>query len=131
MPLRKVPEPGRLDRRAGPALDLVAKAYVAAHLPDGIDARTTVTADVATGAGPKRFSGTGRVVRVPGWRAVYGAEAEAEPDTVPGKARREDEASVARLPVVSDGEAARATGAEIAQAVTEPPRRITPGELPW
>lgn len=138
VPLRKVPEGGRLNAEQIRLWDLVAQAYVAAHLPDGIDARTSVAAEVSVGEipeaasapGPRRFSVTGRVVRVPGWRAVYGAEAEAEPDIVPGKARREDEASVARLPAVTDGEAARATGAEIAQAVTEPPRRITRGELP-
>ncbi|MCJ2035792.1 type IA DNA topoisomerase [Methylobacterium sp. J-068] len=130
VPLRKVPERGRLDADQARLWDLVAKAYAAAHLPDGIDARTAVTAEVATPLGPKRFAVTGRVVRVPGWRALYGAEAEAEPDVVPGKAKPEDEASVARLPRVSDGEAATATGAEIAEAVTEPPRRITRGELP-
>jgi DNA topoisomerase III len=130
VPLRKVPARGRLDADQARLWELVAKAYCAAHLPDGIDARTVVTAEVAMPSDLKRFSVSGRVVRVPGWRAVYGAEAEAEPDVVPGKARREDEASVPRLPVVRDGEGAQATGAEIAEALTEPPRRITRGELP-
>ena len=130
VPLRKVPEGGRLTADQARLWDLVAKAYAAAHLPDGVDARTAVAAEVATALGNKRFSVSGSVVRVPGWRALYGAEAEAEPDVVPGKARREDEASVLRLPALSDGEAARATGAEIATAVTEPPRRISRGELP-
>jgi DNA topoisomerase-3 len=49
---------------------------------------------------------------------------------VPGKAKPEDEVTTNRLPPIRDGEDAKATGAEIATAVTEPPRRITRGELP-
>ncbi len=130
VPLRKVPERGRLTGDQARLWELVAKAYLAAHLPDGIDARTGITAEVGTPLGPKRFAVSGTVVRAPGWRAVYGAEADTEVDLVPGKARREEEASAARLPPVREGEAAAATGAEIATAVTEPPRRITRGELP-
>ncbi|MGU3362798.1 DNA topoisomerase [Methylobacterium sp. M6A4_1b] len=130
VPLRKVPERGRLEADLFRLWELVAKAYGAAHLPDGIDARTEVAVEVATPLGAKRFAVSGRVVRVPGWRALYGAEADVEADLVPGKARPEDEARAARLPAVSDGEAATAAGADIAEAVTEPPRRITRGELP-
>ncbi|MCI9881412.1 MULTISPECIES: type IA DNA topoisomerase [Methylobacterium] len=130
VPLRKVPERGRLEADLFRLWELVAKAYAAAHLPDGIDARTEVAAEVATPLGAKRFAVSGRVVRVPGWRALYGAEADVEADLVPGKARPEDEARAARLPAVDDGEAATAAGADIAEAVTEPPRRITRGELP-
>ena len=61
---------------------------------------------------------------------VDGGEADPDIDTVPGKTKREDEATITRLPPVSDGEDAKAAGAEIATAVTEPPRRITRGELP-
>ena len=38
--------------------ELVAKSFLAAHLPDGIDARTTVAAQVATPLGSKRFAVT-------------------------------------------------------------------------
>ncbi|KQT78615.1 DNA topoisomerase [Methylobacterium sp. Leaf465] len=130
VPLRKVPEPGRLAADLARLWELVAKAYGAVHLPDGIDARTEVVAEVATPLGAKRFAVGGRVVRAPGWRALYGAEAEIDADPVPGKARPEDEARATRLPALRDGEAARAAGAEIVEAVTEPPRRITRGELP-
>ncbi|MCJ2088819.1 DNA topoisomerase [Methylobacterium sp. E-005] len=130
VPLRKVPERGRLSADQFRLWDLVAKAFLAAHLPDGIDARTSVTAEVGTPLGAKPFSVTGSVIRAPGWRAVYGGEAELEADTVPGKARREGEATAARLPPVNDREGASAAGAEVATATTEPPRRITRGELP-
>ncbi|ACL59583.1 type IA DNA topoisomerase [Methylobacterium nodulans] len=129
VPLRKVPRRGELGPEAWRLWELVAKSYLAAHLPDGIDARTTVAAEVATPPGPKRFAVTGSVVRAPGWRAVYGSEAEDE-DPVPGKARRDDEPTTGRLPPLRDGAAARATDATVETAVTEPPRRITRGELP-
>ena len=61
--------------------ELVAKSFLAAHLPDGIDARTTVAVQVATPLGPKRFSVSGSVIKSPGWRAVYGAEADEENET--------------------------------------------------
>jgi DNA topoisomerase III len=130
VPLRKVPQPG------GPGADqfrlweLVAKSFLAAHLPDGIDARTTVSAQVTTPLGPKRFSVSGSVIKAPGWRAVYGAEADEDPDTVPGKAKPEGEPTIERMPPVRDGEAGTATEARVETAQTEPPRRMTRGELP-
>ncbi|WP_111473397.1 type IA DNA topoisomerase [Methylobacterium sp. XJLW] len=130
VPLRKVPERGRLSVDQFRLWELVAKAFLAAHLPDGIDARTSVTAEVGTPLGAKRFAVSGSVIRAPGWRAVYGSEAELEADVVPGKAKREAEATSARLPLVDDGEGASAAGADVATAMTEPPRRITRGELP-
>ncbi|MHB2205538.1 type IA DNA topoisomerase [Methylobacterium sp. CM6257] len=130
VPLRKVPERSRLSADQFRLWELVAKAYLAAHLPDGVDARTSVGAEVATPLGPKRFGVSGSVVRAPGWRAVYGGEAELEADIVPGKVKREAEATSARLPAVSDGEGASAGSAVVATAKTEPPRRITRGELP-
>lgn len=131
VPLRKVPAGAGLAPDLFRLWDLVARSFLAAHMPDGIDARTTVSAEVATPLGPRRFAVTGSVVRVPGWRALYGSEAEgAAESAVPGKARRDEEAGTGRLPAVADGEAARAEGAEVVTAVTEPPRRITRGELP-
>ena len=130
VPLRKVPEQSRLSADQFRLWEMVAKAYLSAHLPDGIDARTSVTVEVATPLGRKRFAVSGSVVRAPGWRAIYGSEAELEADVVPGKAKREAEATSARLPDVNDGEGATAASADVATAVTEPPRRITRGELP-
>jgi DNA topoisomerase-3 len=108
----------------------VAKSFLSAHLPDGIDARTTIAVQVATSLGPKRFSVSGSVIKSPGWRAVYGAEADEENETVPGKAKPDDEPTTGRLPPVRDNEPGKATDARIETAKTEPPRRITRGELP-
>ena len=130
VPLRKVPERGRLSTDQFRIWELIAKAYLAAHLPDGIDARTLISAQVLTPVGAKPFSVSGSMVREPGWRAIYGSEAEIEPDLIPGKAKREQEPAVTRLPTIRDGEDGTATGAKVVTAVTEPPRRITRGELP-
>lgn len=130
VPLRKVPPRERLSGEQFRLYELVAKAYLAAHLPDGIDARTGISADVSMSLGAKPFSVSGSVVRDPGWRAIYGGDADAEADVVPGKARRDQDAPLVRLPPVQDSEAASASAAEITISVTEPPRRITRGELP-
>src|SRR4051812_22029242 len=103
---------------------------LAAHLPDGIDARTTVAAQVATSLGDKRFAVSGSVIKAPGWRAVYGAEADEDVDSVPGKAKPDSEPTIGRMPLIQDGEPGTATEARVETAQTEPPRRITRGELP-
>ncbi|WP_201863911.1 type IA DNA topoisomerase [Microvirga soli] len=130
VPLRKVPQPGSIIGDHLRLWELVAKSFLAAHLPDGIDARTTVAVQVPTPHGPKRFSVSGSVIKSPGWRAVYGAEADEENEAVPGKAKPDEEPTTGRLPPVRDNEPGRATDARIETAKTEPPRRITRGELP-
>jgi DNA topoisomerase-3 len=135
VPLRKAPVAGggTLGADHLRLWELVAKSFLAAHLPDGVDARTTISVKVPTPLGPKRFSISGSVIKSPGWRAIYGAEAEEDAaDAVPGKAKAEEEPTTAggRLPPVRDGEPGQATEARIETAKTEPPRRITRGELP-
>jgi DNA topoisomerase III len=130
VPLRKVPQLGSINGDQLRLWELVAKSFLAAHLPDGIDARTTVAVQVATSLGPKRFSVSGRVIKSPGWRAVYGAEADEENEAIPGKAKPDEEPTTGRLPPVRDNELGKATEARIETAKTEPPRRITRGELP-
>ncbi|HEY8380542.1 MAG TPA: DNA topoisomerase [Microvirga sp.] len=130
VPLRKAPQRGSVGGDHLRLWELVAKNFLAAHLADGIDARTTVLAEVATPLGSKRFAVSGSVIKAPGWRAVYGAEADEEPDIVPGKVKPDEEPSAGRLPPIRDRETGRATDARIEAAKTEPPRRITRGELP-
>jgi len=130
VPLRKVPQPGSITGDHLRLWELVAKSFLAAHLPDGIDARTTIAVQVPTPLGPKRFSISGSVIKSPGWRAVYGAEADEDNEAVPGKAMPDDEPTTGRLPLIRDNEPGKATDARIETAKTEPPRRITRGELP-
>jgi DNA topoisomerase-3 len=70
------------------------------------------------------------VIKSPGWRAVYGAEAEEETEAVPGKAKPDEEPTTGRLPLIRNNEPGKATDTRIETAKTEPPRRITRGELP-
>jgi DNA topoisomerase-3 len=130
VPLRKVPQPGSINGDQLRLWELVAKSFLAAHLPDGIDARTTIAVQVATSLGSKRFSVSGSVIKSPGWRAVYGAEADEDNEVVPGKAKPDEEPTTGRLPPIRDNEPGKATDARIETAKTEPPRRITRGELP-
>ncbi len=130
VPLRKVPQPGSVGGDHVRLWELVAKSFLAAHLPDGIDARTTVVVQIPTPLGPKRFSVSGSVIKSPGWRAVYGAEADEENEAVPGKARPDEEPTAGRLPPIRHNEPSKATDTRIEMAKTEPPRRITRGELP-
>jgi DNA topoisomerase-3 len=130
VPLRKVPQAVSISAEHLCLWELVAKSFLAAHLPDGIDARTTITAQVPTPLGPKRFSISGSVIKSPGWRAVYGAEADEDNETVPGKIRPDEEPTTGRLPPIRDHEPGKAADARIETAKTEPPRRITRGELP-
>jgi DNA topoisomerase-3 len=89
-----------------------------------------VAIQIPTPLGPKRFAVSGSVVKVPGWRAVYKAEADEEAEPVPGKAKPDEVPTIGRLPHITDGEPSKATDARIETAKTEPPRRITRGELP-
>jgi DNA topoisomerase-3 len=130
VPLRKVPQPDSINGDHLRLWELVAKSFLAAHLPDGIDARTIVAVQVATLLGAKRFSISGSVIKSPGWRAIYGAEADDESETVPGKAKPDEEPTTGRLSPIRDHEPGKATDARIETARTEPPRRITRGELP-
>ncbi|WP_262299662.1 type IA DNA topoisomerase [Microvirga sesbaniae] len=130
VPLRKVPQLGSISGEHLRLWELVAKSFLAAHLPDGIDARTAVAVQVPTPPGLKRFSVSGSVIKSPGWRAVYGAEADEANEAVPGKAKPDEEPTTGRLPPVRDKEPGKATDARIETAKTEPPRRITRGELP-
>jgi DNA topoisomerase-3 len=123
VPLRKVPQPGSINGDQLRLWELVTKSFLAAHLLDGIDARTTVAVQVPTSLGPKRFSVSGSVIKSPGWRAVYGAEAEEEIEAVPGKAKPEDEPTTGRLPPIRNNEPGKATDTRIETAKTEPPRR--------
>ncbi|MPR05680.1 type IA DNA topoisomerase [Microvirga tunisiensis] len=130
VPLRKAPQRQQITHEQFQLWELVAKSFMAAHLPDGVDARTTISAQIPTPLGDKRFTVTGSVMKSPGWRAVYGTEAEEDTDNVPGKAKGDDDPSVGRLPPVTNGENANVSEARIETAKTEPPRRITRGELP-
>ncbi len=98
--------------------DLVARRFLAAFHPE---ARSTATV-VETEAGGERFRARGKVTVDAGWRAVYGATADAEPAT---DADDREQA----LPPLTEAEAVTCTAAEVLAKQTKPPARYTDASL--
>lgn len=102
----------------------VAKRYLAAFLPDGVDLQTTV--QLPTGITDRGVSvvlgATGTVVKDLGWRMVYGSASDAGGD--------EDEAEEGtqaggRLPPVRNGMIGRIVSQSLAVRRTTAPKRYT------
>lgn len=127
------PLPPDLPPQAAQVYQIVAERFVAHHLPDAIDQVTTVAADVAVPALPKPavFRARGTIEQNPGWRRVYQNASDAA-DEAPRKKKDNsaDDPPEAKLPALRNREIGRSAGAAIEQAMTEPPKRITIGELP-
>ncbi|HYE51296.1 MAG TPA: DNA topoisomerase [Azospirillaceae bacterium] len=133
VPTRKPFDGGARVRGAAEVYELVARRFLAHHLPDAVDDVTTVTALVPpAGPGPAdRFVARGRIERVAGWRAADRAADEREDAPVRKAAEEEDgPGEGTRLPPVADGEGASAREARVETRQTKPPPRITLGELP-
>lgn len=116
-------EPSQVSRDASLLYELIARRFVAAHLPDAVDDATAMRL-VIDGC---EFAARGTVERQAGWRAVE------RPERAGKVARRGGEAEEdggAALPAVEDG--TRVTPAEAATVATRtaPPKRITLAELP-
>lgn len=132
IPTGKAPTAQDLSADAWTLYCLVARMYVAAHMEDAVDDRTTISAVVAApvSSSPCRFMASGSVESSAGWRAAWddGDVAwAAEEDHVPGKAAQVEDAGV--VAAFRDGEAAQASKARTVTSVTQPPPRITLGEL--
>lgn len=99
--------------------DLVAKRFLAVFHPEAVFERTRVETTVEA----KVFRTSGRVLIVPGWRAVYGQEAQGE-----GK-RDDDSGGDQLLPKLDQGEAVETRSVESLRKETQPPRRYTEASL--
>ncbi len=95
--------------------DVVARAYLAALMPDFRYRQTTATLDVRG----HPFRGTGRQSIELGWRAAF-------PDWRPAEEQGEDGQA---LPPLRDGEAALLTEAAVEDKETRPPPRYSEGTL--
>jgi len=95
--------------------DVIARAYLAAMMPDYRYRQTTATLDVHGHA----FRATGRQPIELGWRAAF-------PQWRPAEETGEGAQS---LPVLRHGEAARLTDAEVEDKETRPPPRYNEGTL--
>lgn len=91
--------------------DLVARRYIAAHMPSYEFDQTVISAGVPVGGAKIIFTSVGNVPRAEGWRAVLpsdGAKGE-----------------VVELPEVSDGEVCAAIGRELLSKKTKAPKHLS------
>jgi DNA topoisomerase III len=99
--------------------DLVAKRFLAIFHPEAVFERTRVETTVAEHV----FRTSGRRLLEPGWKAVYGAEAE------PADAGEDDTGGDQLLPRLEQGESAKVVDVESMRKETQPPRRFTDASL--
>lgn len=133
-PTRKIPNLSELPADERAAYLCVVRNFIANHLPDAEDHKTSLTLEVTVpGHGTVPFSATGTVEKSPGWRIAFGggrdAREEGAEETPIGKAAAEEDGG-GRLPVLQNGEAVRATGARADAKLTEPPPRFAEAEIP-
>jgi DNA topoisomerase-3 len=100
--------------------DLVARRFLAVFHPEAVFENTRVETEVAGHV----FRTRGKVMLVPGWRGVYGEEADAEP-----REGEEDEGREQRLPRLEQGEAVETRDVRSEEKETRPPRRYSEGSL--
>jgi DNA topoisomerase-3 len=101
--------------------DLVARRFLAVFHPDAVFENTRVETTVAGHV----FRTRGKLMLVPGWRGVYGEEADAD-----GAGRADDdEGREQQLPKLERGEQVRVQEIGSEAKETKPPRRYTEGSL--
>ncbi len=100
--------------------DLVARRFLAVFHPEAVFENTRVETEVAGHV----FRTRGKVMLVPGWRGVYGEEADAEKPE-----GDEDEGREQRLPRLEQGEAVDTRDVRSEEKETRPPRRYSEGSL--
>jgi DNA topoisomerase-3 len=104
--------------------DLIARRFLAAFHPPARYARTTVITNVEE----ERFRTRGKITLEPGWRGVYGLEAD-EPTARQGEAADEGEGEGNEIPELTQGQTVKCVAAEIEDKITKPPPRYTEATL--
>jgi DNA topoisomerase-3 len=106
--------------------DLVVRRFLAIFHPDAVFENTRIETTVGAGAEAAGhvFRTRGKLMLVPGWRGVYGEQADA--DAADGE---EDEGREQRLPKLDKGEQAEVKKIGSEEKETKPPRRFTEGSL--
>jgi DNA topoisomerase-3 len=99
--------------------DLVVRRFLAVFHPEAVFENTRIETTVAEHI----FRTRGKVMLVPGWRGVYGEEADAE------RPEDEDEGREQRLPKLERDEASSVEKIESEEKETKPPRRYSEGAL--
>jgi DNA topoisomerase III len=108
--------------------DLVVRRFLAVFHPEAVFENTRVETTVGTAGeagGHHVFRTRGKLMLVPGWRGVYGEEAD-----VDGAGRSdEDEGREQQLPRLERGEQVSVKQISSQEKETKPPRRYTEGSL--
>ncbi len=101
--------------------DLVARRFLAVFHPDAVCERTRVETTVAEHV----FRTSGRVLIEPGWKSVYGEEAQN------GRKDEDDSGGDQLLPALQQGEEAETRSVDALRKETQPPRRYSEASLLW
>ena len=119
IPTRAEHDLGRMGPDELKIYDLVARRFLAVFHPDAVYERTRIETTVAEHV----FRTSGRVLLEPGWKAVYGEDAQA------AQAQDEDSGGDQALPRLAHGEVVETRGVESLHKETQPPRRFTDASL--
>ncbi|MDX2227766.1 MAG: DNA topoisomerase III [Verrucomicrobiae bacterium] len=112
--------PAKLDEWEAKLYDMVARRFVAVFFPAAQFEITTRITRVEN----EPFKSEGKVLVVPGWLAVYGKTAQADPAS-----RDEDENDEKTMIPVGDGATVRTDSVEVRATQTKPPARFNEGTL--
>ena len=104
------------DRRV---YDLVARRFLAVFHPEAVFENTRVETTVSE----RVFRTRGKRLLVPGWRAVYGEDADTD------ERRDDDEGREQQLPNLEKGEQVETRDVSFAEKETQPPRRYSDASL--
>jgi DNA topoisomerase-3 len=118
IPTRSEHDVGRMGQDELKVYDLVAKRFLAVFHPEAVYERTRVETTVEENV----FRTSGRRLVEPGWKGVYGEEAD--------QPRAEDDSGGDQLlPKLEQGEAVETLSVESLRKETQPPRRFTDASL--
>jgi DNA topoisomerase III len=118
IPTRSKHDLSRMGQDELKVYDLVAKRFLAVFHPEAVYERTRVETTVEEHI----FRTTGRRLVEPGWKAVYGEEAE--------QPRGDDDSGGDQLlPKLDQGETVQTVSVESLRKETQPPRRFTDASL--
>jgi DNA topoisomerase-3 len=118
IPTRSEHDLGRMGQDELKVYDLVTKRFLAIFHPEAVYERTRVETTVVENV----FRTSGRRLVEPGWKGVYGEEAEAPRGD-------EDSGGDQLLPKLDQGERVETKSVEALRKETQPPRRFTDASL--
>ena len=127
IPTRAEHDLGRMKDDERRVYDLVARRFLAIFHPEAVYERTRVETTVAASAVADEAAGhvfrtSGRVMLVPGWKAVYGED-------VDEKGSEEDSGGDQRLPKLEQSEQVDTRAVDSLRKETQPPRRFSDASL--